>query len=140
KIQLPAAWQIALGGDTERATLRIDRRAVAAHGESTSIAFWQERLAPWGLDAFPDGEVTIRLPEFPALDEAWTLFLWAAVAAGRTLEPKWEDMCHYAADVRQGLWTDRVPPEHAVQAVYLAVAQEHLAKKEPDRQRFLREA
>ena len=140
KVQLPAAWRISWGSAAAEGALAIDRRAVATHGESTSMAFWQERLRPWKRAGFPLGEVEIRLPEFPALDEAWTLFLWAASEAGIELSPEWEAMCHYAADVRQGLWLDRVRPEHAVQAVYLAIAQEHLAKKDPDRQRFLREA
>ena len=52
----------------------------------------------------------------------------------------WEAMCRYAADVRQGLWPDRVPTERALQAIYLTLAQEMLLGARPDRDRFLEEA
>ncbi len=82
---------------------------------------------------------TIALRVFPALDEIWALFLLAEKRRGRDFPAAWEAACRYAGDVRQGLWPDRVAPEHAVQAVYLAIAQQHLLNDPPKRDDFLSE-
>ena len=88
-------------------------------------------------------ENTIALRAFPALDEVWALFLLVHKAREREVAEfpaAWEAMCRYAGDVRQGLWPDRVAPEHAVQAVYLAIAQHHLLNDPPKRDEFIHEA
>lgn len=87
-------------------------------------------------------EKTIALRAFPALDEIWALFLLVHKARAREVSEfpaTWEAMCRYAGDVRQGLWPDRVAPEHAVQAVYLAIAQHHLLNDPPKRDEFIHE-
>ena len=44
------------------------------------------------------------------------------------------------ADVRQGLWLDRVSAQHAVQAIYLAIAQHFLLGPSPNRAGMLADA
>lgn len=158
--RLPASWSIVWGlrGGPQTSSgarvLVIDRKAVVGH-ESTSMAFWRDRLTPWanaeppgigggwpppGVErTFPLGKLTIHVREFPALDELWTLWMWACCERGEDLDPAWEAMCLYAADVRQGMWLDRVPAQHAVQAVYLAIAQHFLLGPAPNRAGMLAE-
>lgn len=107
--------------------------------ESTSLAFFRAELRPWGK-AFPLDEATLAMRPFPALDEMWTVWMMASRARGEPLPAEWEAMCHYAGDVRAGLWPDRVDPEVAIQSLYLALAQHFLAKPVPDRRRFVDEA
>ena len=79
-----------------------------------------------------------ELPEVPTLDEAWTLWLFVTAESQPQLSPQLEAMCRYVEDSRQGRWTDRVPLEASVQAVYLALAQDALlGAKNPAR--FLEE-
>lgn len=75
-----------------------------------------------------------QLDLFPTFDEAWLLYLLFR----EQLTAELEAISHYAEDVRQGRWTDRLEPEHAVQAIYLALAQEHLVQH-PDKARYLAE-
>jgi hypothetical protein len=145
---LPGAWRVIWLAKGERAreeaaargALRLELSAVAEHGDSVSTVFWRHSTRPWGREGFPLGEAIIALPELPALDEVWTLAMWIRRERGEDLPPAWEAMARYASDVRQGLFPDRVPPEHAVQSVYLALAQETLLGVKPDRDRFLEEA
>ncbi len=73
-----------------------------------------------------------QLDELPTFSEAWLLYLLSLEAPAPALEA----VCHYAEDVRQGRWVDRVEPEQAAQALYLALAQAHLPG---DRAGFLSE-
>jgi hypothetical protein len=100
------------------------------------MALWEKRIAP---PPARDGPVSIALGAFPTLDELWTLYMLAAMAAGEEPGPEWEALCHYAEDVRQGIWPDRVPVEHSVQAIYLAIAQADLLRPEPRRDAFVAE-
>lgn len=93
----------------------------------TSLEWWKARPAGFSFE----------LPDFPTLDDAWLWFLLERSRAGE-LSESLSAMCVYAEDVRQGRWPDRVPSEVAVQSVYLALAQEHLAGG--SRERFLEEA
>lgn len=82
----------------------------------TSLEWWRSRPK----------DLTVALGELPTLDEAW---LWYLVERERRSEPlpaALEAMCVYAEDVRQGRWLDRVPPEQALQSIYLALAQDAL--------------
>jgi hypothetical protein len=144
---LPGGWRVIWLAKGEKAreeaaaagALRLELSAVAEHGDAVSTVFWRHGIKPWGR-GFPLGEAVIALPELPALDEVWALAMCARRERGDELPAAWEAMCRYAADVRQGLFPDRVPPEHAVQSVYLAMAQETLLGVKPDRDRFLEEA
>jgi len=111
----------------------LDRAAASGHDSLSLLVFRGE--APF--DA-PGDVIAIRA--FPHLDEAWALYLIAQKRAGKALPASWEAMCRYAGDVRQGLWPDRVSPEHAVQAVYLAMAQHHLLEDPPRREAFVEDA
>lgn len=75
-----------------------------------------------------------ELPEFPTLDEALCWYLMGLASVPASLEAA----CHYAEDVRQGRWPDRVPPEFTLQGIYLALAQETLLAR-ADRAAFERE-
>lgn len=76
--------------------------------------------------ALPIGEASLRLPEFPTLDDVWTLFMLARTetdASVREARPAhWEAVCHYAEQVRQGLVPERVAPERSVQAVLRSIS------------------
>lgn len=140
---LPGAWRVewlAKGQKAPEGALRLELLAVAELGDSVSTVFWRHGIKPWGREGFPLGEAVIALPELPALDEIWTLAMWARRERGEELPAAWEAMGRYASDVRQGLFPDRVMPEHAIQSVYLALAQETLLGVKPDRDRFLEEA
>ncbi|HLM71664.1 MAG TPA: hypothetical protein VK459_03195, partial [Polyangiaceae bacterium] len=145
---LPSAWRVVWLAKGQQAreeaaaqgALRLELSAVAEHGDSVSTVFWRHGIKPWGRESFPLGDAVIALPELPALDEVWTLAMWARRERGEELPAAWEAMGRYASDVRQGLFPDRVSPEHAVQSVYLALAQETLLGVKPDRDRFLEEA
>lgn len=140
---LPGAWRVewlAKGQKAPEGALRLELLAVAELGDSVSTVFWRHGIKPWGREGFPLGETVIALPELPALDEIWTLAMWARRERGEELPAAWEAMGRYASDVRQGLFPDRVMPEHAIQSVYLALAQETLLGVKPDRDRFLEEA
>jgi hypothetical protein len=69
--------------------------------------------------------------DFPTFDEAWLLWLVFQSEPPRALEA----VSHYAEDVRQGRYTDRVEPEQSAQAIYLALAQATAS----DRRAFLDE-
>lgn len=143
RLRLPATWQLRWLSKGERAeapALSLDLAKVADQGDAVSTVFFRKGIAPFGRTAFPLGEAEIALPSFPSLDEVWTLAMWIHRENGQELPRSWEAMCRYAADVRQGLWPDRVPPERAVQAIYLTLAQELLLGSRPDRERFLEEA
>src|SRR5689334_12538857 len=58
-----------------------------------------------------------QLDTYPTFGDALIVYL---ASLGPELDPKLEALCHYAEDVRQGRWTDRVEPEQAAQAIYLA--------------------
>ena len=122
----------------EGATLWLDRKAAAGHDSLSLLVFRGEgafSIEPSALEG-----ATIAIRSFPALDEAWALYLLACKRRGEEIPAAWEAMCRYAGDVRQGLWPDRVEPEHAVQAVYLALAQHHLLEDPPRREAFLDDA
>ncbi|HVK63084.1 MAG TPA: caspase family protein [Polyangium sp.] len=122
----------------EGATLWLDRKAAAGHDSLSLLVFRDE--APFAASGAALEGATIAIRSFPHLDEVWSLYLLACKRRGEALPPAWEAMCRYAGDVRQGLWPDRVPPEHAVQAVYLALAQHHLLEDPPRRETFLDDA
>ena len=109
--------------------LRLTLADFAPGQSSTSMAWWHKR---------PAAEPRFELPEFPTLDEAWTLWLFLKAEKG-PVDPRLEAMCRYAEDARQGRWTDRIPVEATVQAVYLALAQEALIGAKSTA-RFLEEA
>lgn len=88
----------------------------------TSLQWWKTRQTA----------ESCQVDAFPSFDEAWLIYLLSL----KEVPPQLEAVCHYAEDVRQGRWTDRVPPEQAVQALYLALAQATL----PDRELYLSEA
>src|SRR5690349_5765758 len=71
---------------------------------------------------------------FPTLDEMWSLYVKERHPSP---PPQFEAMRRYAEDARQGLWPDRVKPEQAIQAVYLALAQDFLLSNPPRREQFL---
>ena len=98
------------------------------------MAWWHKRPAAEPRFAL----IRFELPEFPTLDEAWTLWLFLKAEKG-PVDPRLEAMCRYAEDARQGRWTDRIPVEATVQAVYLALAQEALIGAKSTA-RFLEEA
>jgi hypothetical protein len=75
-----------------------------------------------------------ELPEFPTLDDALTWYLMGLAQVPAALEAA----CHYAEDVRQGRWPDRVETRFTVQGVYLALAQDTLLAR-GDRAAFERE-
>jgi hypothetical protein len=72
--------------------------------------------------ANPQRAERYQVDALPTLDEMWTLYL-----CFRTdLVPAYEARCRYTEDARQGRWVDSGPPEHALQAIYLAMAQQLL--------------
>lgn len=76
-----------------------------------------------------------ELPAFPTLDDAWCWYLRGLEA----ITPQLEAVCHYAEDARQGRFPDRVEPHFALQAVFLALAQDTLLVRR-DRAAFEAEA
>jgi Caspase domain len=137
----------ALVGDWKLLWLRADEpvppgaldlrwRTRSAAGRSAAMAFWRERLGPWGAQ-FPLSAPTLVVGDEPVLDEMWTLWMWSACQAGAEVHPTWEAMCRYAEDVAQGFWPDRVPVELAVQSVFRVIATLHVARPEPEREEFL---
>ncbi len=112
---------------------------VREHHDASARAFWREGLGPWGLS---DEELTDRvlcLRGLPTLDDVWTLYLVAATTDGRR-HSSWESMVSYCADVRQGFWPDRIPPESAVQAIYRAIVQSCLLSEPRQEAVFLESA
>ncbi|MBL8951352.1 MAG: caspase family protein [Myxococcaceae bacterium] len=79
----------------------------------TSLEWWKRRQS----------SERFQLDDFPTFDQAWLLYL---LTRAEPPSPALEAVSHYAEDVRQGRWVDRVSPEQAAQALYLAVAQAHL--------------
>lgn len=124
------------GKRPEGASIWLDR-SIAPGQDSLSLLVFRG-TGPFANLALTE-DMTLALRAFPTLDEIWALFLLLEKRQGRELPPAWEAMCRYAGDVRQGLWPDRVAPEHAVQAVYLAIAQQHLLNDPPKRDDFLTE-
>lgn len=103
------------------------------------LAPLREGLGPWGLS---DEELTDRvlcLRGLPTLDDVWTLYPVAATTDGRR-HSSWESMVSYCADVRQGFWPDRIPPESAVQAIYRAIVQSCLLSEPRQEAVFLESA
>ncbi|UQA60720.1 caspase family protein [Polyangium aurulentum] len=140
--ELPAGFRLAWSRDgvrPEEAAIWLDRKAAPGAFDSLAALLFRGR-PPYADLSFPLGEVTIGVRAFPHLDEVWTLYMLACKERGEALPAAWEAMCRYVADVRQGLWPDRVEPEHAVQAVYLAMAQHFLLQDPPRRDGFIDEA
>lgn len=136
---LPAGFSVIWSNDGKRpeeATLWLDRSIAPGH-DSLSLLVYR-KSGPFANIEFPL-EQTIALRSFPALDELWALYLLAQQQRKEEIPASLEALCRYAGDVRQGLWPDRVAPEHAVQAVYLAIAQQHLLNDPPQRDAFLSE-
>jgi hypothetical protein len=125
------------GKRPDNASIWLDRN-VAPGEDSLSLLVFRA-AEPFANLALPPN-VTIALRAFPALDEIWALHLLVHKQRGLDLPAPWEAMCRYAGDVRQGLWPDRIAAEHAVQAVYLAIAQHHLLNDPPKRDEFIHEA
>jgi hypothetical protein len=121
-VALPLDRVTLLPADAPRTNaIRVTLTDFAAGGSSTSMAWWKKRpLSPVRSEL-----QRFELPELPTLDEAWTLWLFLAAERGE-VDPRLEAMCRYVEDARQGRWTDRVPLETSVQAVYLSLAQESL--------------
>jgi len=136
---LPAGFSVVWSNDGKRpegATLWLDR-SIAPGQDSLSHLVYR-KSGPFANIDFPHDQ-TVGLRSFPALDEIWALYLLAHKQRSQDIPASWEALCRYAGDVRQGLWPDRVAPEHAVQAVYLAIAQQHLLNDPPRRDEFLTE-
>lgn len=136
---LPAGFSVVWSNDGKRpeeATIWLDRSIAPGH-DSLSLLVYR-KSGPFANLEFPHDQ-TIALRAFPALDEIWALYLLAHKQRKEEIPASWEALCRYAADVRQGLWPDRVAPDHAVQAVYLAIAQQHLLNDPPHREAFLSE-
>lgn len=136
---LPAGFSVVWSNDGKRpeeASLWLDR-SIAPGQDSLSLLVYR-KSGPFANLEFPHDQ-TIALRAFPALDEVWALYLLTQRQRNQDLPAAWEALCRYAGDVRQGLWPDRVAPEHAVQAVYLAIAQQHLLNDPPRRDEFLSE-
>jgi hypothetical protein len=125
------------GKRPDNAAIWLDR-SVAPGQDSLSLLVFRAS-EPFANLALPP-KTTIALRAFPALDEIWALHLLVHKQRGVDFPTEWEAMCRYVGDVRQGLWPDRVSPEHAVQAVYLAIAQHHLLEDPPRRDEFIHEA
>ncbi|MHB8879378.1 MAG: hypothetical protein ACYC8T_37260, partial [Myxococcaceae bacterium] len=136
---LPPTWKVSFGPAGPGA-LRLSLGSATPVAGSTSLAFFRKGPELFGRASFPFGPTEIELAFFPTLDELWTLYLLACREAGGALPPSYEAMCQYCEDARQGLWPDRVKPEQAVQALYLALAQGSLLAAPPRRERFLEEA
>ena len=137
-VKLPEDWRILwlAATDPDPSGALVLRRLSAGRAElSFSLALWEGRLD----EPSRDGGLTIALPEIPTLDDAWTLYLLAARHQLPRIPRSWEPLCHYAQNARQGLWTDRIPVEHSIQAVYLVMAQRHLQHRMPAREAFLKE-
>lgn len=154
-VQLPVHWQLhwiapsiradaaehaGPADDASKTVLSLELGPIAEFGDSLSVIFQKHGFEPWGLPGAPTGDVLIKIASFPPLDAVWTLYMMIRRASGKAAPPAWEAMCRYSADVRQGLWPDRTPPERAVQSVYLALAQENLLGDEPNREGFIEEA
>jgi hypothetical protein len=122
----------------EGATFWLDRKA--APGQESLSLLALRGAGPFEGKTFPQENATVAIRSFPHLDEIWSLFLLVRKQRGEEIPAAWEAMCRYAGDVRQGLWPDRVSPERAVQAVYLAMAQHHLLEAPPRREAFVEEA
>ncbi|MBI5543618.1 MAG: caspase family protein [Deltaproteobacteria bacterium] len=140
-VELPASWRLQWIGGADpvpAGALALTLSAVEGVAASVSMAVMR-RAGPFAASPSRD-QGDLALPEFPTLDETWALYLWAALAAGRSLPPALEAVAQYAEDVRQGHWPDHVPPEQSVQALFQVIAQQHLLVRPPDRRAFLREA
>lgn len=138
---LPSGFTITWAADGKRpdgASVWLDRSVAPGHDSLSLLVF--HASGPFADLTLPAESTTIALRSFPALDEIWALYLLAHKQRGQDVPAAWEAMCRYAGDVRQGLWPDRVAPEHAVQAVYLALAQHHLLNDPPKRDEFISEA
>ena len=138
-VEVPSGWRLCWpGAEAPPAdALILNLSAVEGVADSLSMAL-SRKVGPFKNLKTP--LVAIALPDFPTLDELWTLYLLAAREAGRQLPASFEAMAQYAEDARQGHWPDRVPPEQAVQALYLVIAQQYLLSRPPDRTRFLADA
>lgn len=133
----PPAWELCFD-DARRDPAALDLRW-RSYSESRHEALSAEREARG--DGFWSGVLSsehgvVLLPSLPHLDELWTLYCVVAEARGNSTR-EWQAMTRYVVDARQGFWTDRVSPELSVQAVYLAIAQHHLADGRRDERGFL---
>ncbi len=138
-IGLPPNWELiwVRPSDPDPAdALLLIRLSGTAALTSFSMAFLQGRLRSPGGGA---GRVRIALSAFPAFDDLLCLYMLAAQTEGHEAPPGWEPLARYAENVRQGIWSDRLPVEQSLQAIYLAIAQHHLLRPEPRRESFVRE-
>ncbi|MBI3182289.1 MAG: caspase family protein [Myxococcales bacterium] len=136
EIALPSEWELAFVSKGAP----VEGLRLSAMG-SVSWALFRQGASALGEGLrSPFGKRRLELSELPTIDEAWALFMLAWMEAGRELPAAFEAMCRYTEDVRQGHWPDRVAPEQSVQALYLAIAQEHLLRRPPQRERFLHDA
>lgn len=113
-----------------------------AHAGYESLASAYEALGPrlWDRSELPR-PLRLVLPSFPIFDEMWTAYrIWHESEGSTSQQPEWATITRYATDARQGFWTDRVLPELAPQAVYLAVAQHHLVDGVRNERRFIEAA
>jgi hypothetical protein len=78
----------------------------------TALGWWKN----------PQRAERYQVDSLPTLDEVWTLYLCFLTEVSPALEAR----CRYTEDVRQGRWVDSGLPEHALQAIYLAMAQQLL--------------
>ena len=139
RVELPSTWTLLWLGPSDPdppGAVILHRLSALGAATSCSMALRVGRIVPPAADR----PATIALGAFPTLDELWTLYMMAAMATGQQPAPEWEALCRYAEDVRQGIWPDRVPVEHSLQAVYVAIAQAQLLRPEPRREAFVAEA
>ncbi|HUM11375.1 MAG TPA: hypothetical protein VLT82_10540 [Myxococcaceae bacterium] len=139
-IGLPSSWELLWVSPSDPdppAALLLTRLSGQPARTSFSMALLQGTLP---VPAGGTGPVRIALGTFPAFDDLWCLYMLAARAEGRPVSAEWEDLSRYAENVRQGIWSDRVPVEQSLQAIYLAIAQQHLLRPQPRRESFVREA
>jgi hypothetical protein len=106
---------------------RFSVRWLEPRPRSAALGFLDAPAAFRGPAVREDAPV-VALHVKPSLDDVVALGMWAWERAGRgrAAGRAWQALAHYGDNVRQGFVPESVPPTRAPQALFRAIAQEHL--------------
>lgn len=106
---------------------RFSVRWLEPRPRSAALGFLDDP-APFRGRAVRDDAPVVALHVKPSLDDLVALGMWAWERAGRgrAAGRAWQALAHYGDNVRQGFVPETVPPTRAPQALFRAIAEEHL--------------